>query len=171
MDDLTTLAIAAQGGDDGALRALIRGTQADVWRLAAQMVGRHHADDVTQETFVRAWQALPRYRATASVRTWLLAIARNTAIDAIRAERRRPGTRNEADAVADATDIVGTVALFEGLEHDRRIALYLTQILGLSYAEAAVVVDVPVGTIRSRVARARADLMRALDDESPAAQQ
>jgi RNA polymerase sigma-70 factor (ECF subfamily) len=166
VDDLTRIALAAQAGDDEALSALIRGTQADVWRLCAHLAGRGRADDLTQETFLRAWRALPRYHAESSVRTWLLAIARNTAIDALRAARRRPQTTALLDhsghVEPDATALVATEQLLAALDPDRRTALFLTQILGLSYAEAADICRVPVGTIRSRVARGRDDLAAVL---------
>ncbi|HEY2429293.1 MAG TPA: sigma-70 family RNA polymerase sigma factor [Acidimicrobiales bacterium] len=162
MDDLTRLALAAQAGDDEALAALIRATQADVWRVCAHVAGRQRADDVTQDAFVRAWRSLPRFRADASVRTWLLAVARNTAIDALRNAARRPGTvallELAGEAAADPAGEVTTASLLDGLESDRRTALFLTQLLGLTYAEAAAVCGVPIGTIRSRVARAREDL-------------
>jgi RNA polymerase sigma-70 factor (ECF subfamily) len=168
VDDLTGLVLAAQRGESAALAALIRQAQPDVWRLCSSVAGRHRADDLTQETFVRAWRALPRYEARASGRTWLLAIARNTSIDALRTAQRRPLTTPLQPEVHDhaAPDASGSLATrdaFARLEPDRRTALFLTQVLGLSYAEAAHVCDVPVGTIRSRVWRAREDLAAALE--------
>jgi RNA polymerase sigma-70 factor (ECF subfamily) len=164
MDDLTALAAAAQQGDHDALAALVRRTQADVWRLCAHIAGRERADDLTQETFIRVWRSLPTFEARSGIRTWLLAIARHTAIDGLRAASRRPTVAalpaDDAAAltVASPAGLVTTELLLAGLDPDRRTALWLTQILGLSYEEAATVCDVPVGTIRSRVARARADL-------------
>ncbi len=114
------------------------------------------------------WTALPRaYRQQASVRTWLLAIARNTAIDGLRAASRRPVgvelVEDHAGSVApDPAGLVTTERLLASLPPDRRLALVLTQILGRPYAEAAAVCDVPVGTIRSRVARGRQQLVAAL---------
>jgi len=167
VDEWTTLALAAQGGDQAAFAALVRRSQPDVWRLCAHLAGRRRADDLTQETFLRVWTALPRYRRQASVRTWLLAIARNTAIDALRAASRRPVSVELVDdptasATPDPAGLVTTERLLATLAPDRRLALFLTQILGLSYMEAAAVCDVPVGTIRSRVARARRQLVAAL---------
>jgi RNA polymerase sigma-70 factor (ECF subfamily) len=138
-----------------------------VWRLAAHLVDPDAADDVTQDTFVRAWRALPAFRGDASGRTWLLAIARRACADAVRTRirHRRLTGRVEAEAAVGAEgvgDEAGHLALAElvcHLDPGRREAIVLTQIVGCSYAEAASVCGVPVGTIRSRVARAREDLL------------
>lgn len=164
MDDLTRLLVAARDGDDGALAAAIRKAQPDVWRLVAHLVGRQDADDVTQETFLRAYRALPAFRAEASARTWLLSIARRAAADAIRSARRRRriSARAEAQAVVatpSSGERSGITDLVTRLDSERREAFVLTQVVGCSYAEAAEVCGVPVGTIRSRVARARAELV------------
>src|ERR1700744_5038716 len=76
MDDLTSLARAAGRGDRGALARLVRETQGDVWRLCAHLVDLPSADDLTQDTYLRALGALARFRGDAPVRVWLLAIAR-----------------------------------------------------------------------------------------------
>jgi RNA polymerase sigma-70 factor (ECF subfamily) len=177
--ELEQVAIAAAGGDPLAAAALVRATQSDVWRLCAALGDLDSADDLTQETYLRAFGALHRFEGRSSLRTWLLAIARRVCADAIRSRRRRrlslvrdtddldalsaAGTTGDAvdDAVARGaavTDLLGR------LEPDRREAFVLTQLLGLSYAEAAEVAGCPVGTIRSRVSRARGDLVDALDD-------
>ena len=75
MDELTSLAIAAGHGDRDALARLVRQTQADVWRLCAHLVDPAAADDLTQDTYLRAIPALPRFRGDAPARAWLLAIA------------------------------------------------------------------------------------------------
>jgi RNA polymerase sigma-70 factor (ECF subfamily) len=165
VDDLTGLALAAQAGDDEALTALIRQTQPDVWRFCAHMAGRERADDLTQETFLRAWRGLHRYQARSSVRTWLLTIARNTSVDAIRASVRRPAVTTDVPEPAPEPSpaaLVTTEQVLAGITPDRRTALFLTQILGLSYAEAADVVGVPIGTMRSRVSRGRSELAESL---------
>jgi RNA polymerase sigma-70 factor (ECF subfamily) len=164
MEDLTRLLVAAGAGDRDALEAAVRASQADVWRLARNLVGSDDADDVTQETFVRAWRALPGYRAEASGRTWLLAIARRTCADALRRRyrRRRADRRAPAGPAVEPAADSGVLDLVGALPPDRREAFVLTQLLGCSYAEAAAVCGVPVGTIRSRVARAREDLIGAL---------
>ena len=157
---LNDLALAARDGDRLALSTFVRRTQAEVWRLCRRLGDADTADDLTQDTYARAIRALPTFRGDASARTWLLAIARNVCADAVRANRRR---RRRIDVVAvDVPDPAAADALerlVAGLDHERRAAFVLTQVLGLTYADAAEVCDVPVGTIRSRVARARDDLV------------
>lgn len=169
MDDLTRAALAARDGDQWALHRFVRDSQADVWRLVAHLVDRGSADDLTQQVYERALKALPAFRGDASARTWLLSIARRTCADAIRRRTRRR-IRDErlrilAPERAEPLE-TGSMELDEllaGLDPDRRAAFVLTQLLGYGYAEAAEVCGCPVGTIRSRVARARADLIAAWD--------
>jgi RNA polymerase sigma-70 factor (ECF subfamily) len=167
VDDISRLAFAAAGGDRDAFALFVRRTQADVWRLCARLVDPDAVDDVTQETYLRAAKALPSFRGDGTARAWLLAIARRTAADEVRRRRRRralqarlsahathPGTASESGQV-DLDALIGQ------LTENRRTAFVLTQTLGLSYQEAAEVCGCPVGTIRSRVARARLDLLDA----------
>lgn len=167
MDELTSLAIAAGRGDRGALASLVGETQADVWRLCAHLVDPAAADDLTQDTYLRAIPALPGFRGDAPARTWLLAIARRACAAEIsaRSRDRRLTTRlgaapdrglGQPPAEPGADAVVGE--LLAALQPERRAAFVLTQLLGCSYAEAAAVCGCPVGTIRSRVARAREDL-------------
>lgn len=159
MEELTTLAVAAGRGDRTAVAAFVRRTQPEVWRLCRHLVGAGAADDVTQDTYLRALPALTGFRADASARTWLLGIARRAAADAVRREVRRRSLPSPGDRPGDdPADEVTTVALLDRLDADRREAFVCTQLLGLSYAETAAVTDVAVGTVRSRVARARAEL-------------
>jgi RNA polymerase sigma-70 factor, ECF subfamily len=166
VDDVTRLALAARAGDRVAFAGFVRQTQSDVWRLCAHLVDHASADDLTQETYLRAVTAIGRYRGDASARTWLLSIARRACADAIRTRtrRRRALWRRgvEDEDVASPAGAVELEAVLNGLSADRRTAFVLTQVLGLSYEEAATVVGCPVGTIRSRVARARGDLLDAL---------
>jgi RNA polymerase sigma-70 factor (ECF subfamily) len=166
VDDLTRVLIAARDGDEHALVTGIRQSQADVWRCCAWLVDRDAADDLVQETYLRALRALPAYRAEASGRTWLLAIARRACADALRDRMRRRRQRRRIPAAVvdrpDASRRVELELLVEALDPDRREAFVLTQLIGCSYEEAAAACDVPIGTIRSRVARARADLVAAL---------
>lgn len=87
VDEVTRLAVAARDGDPASLATLVRVTQTDVWRFLAHLSERASADDLTQETYLRALRALPSYRADAPARGWLLAIARRVAADAIRRRR------------------------------------------------------------------------------------
>ena len=166
MDDLTRLALAAGAGDRISQAAFVRRSQGEVWRLCASLVDRASADDLTQDVYVRAIPALATFRGDSSARTWLLSITRHTCADAIRRRTRRRAlaerlARRAADAVVpDPGGSVDLSLLLASLEPDRREAFALTQVLGLTYAEAAEVADCPAGTIRSRVARARADLVQ-----------
>jgi RNA polymerase sigma-70 factor, ECF subfamily len=179
VEDLERLAAAAVDGDPLAAAALVRATQSDVWRLCAALGDRQSADDLTQETYLRAFGSLHRFEGRSSLRTWLLSIARRVCADAVRSRRRRRLTLVREDAELEAlgagsdADQVGEGAavadLLARLDPDRREAFVLTQLLGLPYAQAAEVAGCPVGTIRSRVARARADLVEALGDEAATA--
>jgi RNA polymerase sigma-70 factor (ECF subfamily) len=167
VDELTSLARAAGRGDRAALARLVRQTQADVWRLCAHLVDPASADDLAQETYLRAIPALRKFRGEAPVLIWLLTIARRTCAAEIasRAKHRQLAARLAATPEAamgqhawgpDARALAAS--LLAGLDPDRRAAFVLTQMLGCSYAEAAQICGCPVGTIRSRVARARDDL-------------
>src|SRR5262245_215487 len=164
MDDLTADLLAARAGDRRALTTAIAASQADVWRLCAHLVGREGADDATQDTYMRAVRALPAFRGEATGRTWLLAIARRACADGIRRRvRRRRRDRDERSVVtSDAFDRVRVDGLIARLEGPQREAFVCTQVLGLSYEETAQICAVPIGTIRSRVARARASLVQEL---------
>ena len=170
-DDTTALALAAGRGDRAALAEFIRATQADVWRFVAHQAGRDVADDLTQEIYLRVLEALPGFEGRASARTWLLVIARRVVVDRIRHDASRPRLSGAnwgaiTDSLLAATSQVSALEAEELLGHlepDRREALVLTQLMGFSYAEAAEIAGCPVGTIRSRVARARADLVAAVE--------
>jgi RNA polymerase sigma-70 factor (ECF subfamily) len=164
-DRLASDAQLAGRGDQQAFERVVRATQADVWRWCRHLGRADTADDLVQETYLRAWRALPGFRGEASVRTWLLTIARRTAADQIRSARRRPTIAEMPPPDAGRPDDTGAVdvnMLMAALDDDRRKAVYLTQVLGLSYAEAAAVCGCPTGTIRSRVARARDELVEGL---------
>ena len=171
LDPTTELALLARRGDAAAQAAFVRATQAEVWRFTAALVDPAAADDLTQDTYLRAFQALPAFEGRSTVRTWLLGIARRTCADHLRAvvRRRRLDARLAAQARTDAPHSdpayrLSAQDLLDRLGAERKAAFVLTQVLGLSYAEAAAVEEVPVGTIRSRVARARDDLIHALTD-------
>ncbi|MFI7023040.1 sigma-70 family RNA polymerase sigma factor [Micromonospora sp. NPDC049900] len=177
-DEISGYAFAAGRGDQAAAAAFVCATQHDVRRFLAHLPGVREVDDLVQETYLRAWRALPSFAGRSSARTWLLSIARRVAVDQVRAAVSRPRTANLADwqSAAEATSAGVEAAvdeqvvlrgLLDGLVHERREAFVATQLLGLSYAEAAQVCDVPVGTIRSRVARAREDLVAAMDTATP----
>ena len=171
-DTITNLALAAGRGDRDAANAFIQNTQRDVWRFLVYLAGPSDAEDLTQETFVRALGSAHRFTARSHARTWLLAIARRVAADHFRAAATRPRIADQDWQIAaeqgrtpnlpGIDDTVSINLAVRTLTEDRRDAFVLTQVLGLGYAEAAQVCGCPVGTIRSRVARARRDLVDVL---------
>jgi RNA polymerase sigma-70 factor (ECF subfamily) len=180
-EQTTTLALAGARGDRTALEAWVRATQADVWRFLAHLTNVRLADDLTQETYLRAFTSLPRFAGRSSSRTWLLSIARRVVVDHIRSTNARPRQamlQDDHSTVEHGERDIHPAARFEGmvelelmlaeLDPERREALVLTQYLGMSYAEAAEVCGLPVGTIRSRIARAREDLLRAREENDDA---
>lgn len=165
-DAPTAWALAARDGDPTAQAAFVRSTQAEVWRFTAALVDTAAADDLTQETYLRAFRALPQFEARSSVRTWLLGIARRTCADHLRKTVRQRRLENRLATFGEAgpshpdpAGQVSAIALLSRLNPERREAFVLTQLLGLTYEQAAESLGVPIGTVRSRVARARADLV------------
>jgi RNA polymerase sigma-70 factor (ECF subfamily) len=168
-DDLLPLLEAAREGDDVAVRELVRRTQPMVWRLCHSLGSPGEEEDLVQETFLRALRAIERYRGDAPVLPWLLSIGRHVCADHVRrrVRQRRLADRlmfhAETDRDLDVPNGDASLGeLVDALDPDRRDAFVLTQVVGLSYEEAAATLDCPIGTIRSRVARARADLVTAV---------
>ncbi len=168
MDDTTHLLLAAGTGDLDAFTDFVRATQGDVWRFCAHQVDTQAADDLTQDTYMRVARSMHGFRGDAPARTWLMTIARRVCADHLRGvvRRRRHELPIEPGALAelpaghdDETPTTDLDRLLSSLGPQRREAMVLTQVLGMTYAEAAATAEVPVGTIRSRVARARAELV------------
>lgn len=143
-------------------------------RRFALALSRDHAeaDDLVQEALLRGHERRASFRAGGNLRSWLFAILRNAFID--RKRQRLAETRREAAVTAHAPTAIPAAqeaavrlgqlrAAFLDLPEDQREALSLIAIEGLTYAEAADVAQVPLGTLMSRVARARASL-RAFED-------
>jgi RNA polymerase sigma-70 factor (ECF subfamily) len=162
-DQADQLAVLAAGGDQKAFEQLCAGLVDDIWRYCWSLTGdRDLADDATQETFARATTAIARYRGDAPVRMWLVVLARRSLGATIEATRRAPvPTEPDTVAVADHSLPVEVAALVEALPPDQRQAFVLTQVLGFDYATAAEILEVPIGTVRSRIFRARDALVRA----------
>ncbi len=168
-DPLRALLDAAQEGDDRAVREFVRLTQPLVWRVCSVLGSVGEEEDRVQETYLRALRSASSYRGEAPVRAWLLSIARHVCADHVRrrARHRRLAVRLASAALPDTTpgpemahDLLAT------LLPDQREAFELTQVVGLSYEEAADTIGCPIGTVRSRVARARLallDTVRAAD--------
>ncbi|MFJ3644743.1 sigma-70 family RNA polymerase sigma factor [Streptomyces murinus] len=176
----TAWALAARGGDPDAADHFVRALHADVLRYVTYLSGDPQtAHDLTQDTFARAFGSLHRYEGRASARTWLLSIARRAVADSLRRAAVRPRI---ADTVDWQTAVEGTqprglpgfddgialLDLLETLPDERREAFLLTQVVGLSYEEAAGFTGCPIGTVRSRVSRARATLERVLREAESA---
>ncbi|MFF0224297.1 RNA polymerase sigma factor [Streptomyces sp. NPDC004629] len=172
----TAWALAARGGDPDAADHFVRALHGDVLRYVARLSGDPQtAHDLAQDTFARAFGSLHRYEGRASARTWLLSIARRTVADSLRRAAVRPRIADATDwqTVVERTqpcglpgfdDGVALLDLLETLPEQRREAFVLTQVVGLSYEETAGHVGCPVGTVRSRVSRARATLGRLLQE-------
>jgi RNA polymerase sigma-70 factor (ECF subfamily) len=141
-----------------------------VYRLALQFVrDPATAEDVTQEAFVHAFRSLGRFRGSSKFSTWLFRITRNCAIDAIRRRERRRTYEQAAVApdipVQEPSLRAALEEAIEALPADLREPFVLIEVLGLSYAEASVVLGSPAGTLKSRMHRARRFLMEALEGE------
>ncbi|MFI1828472.1 sigma-70 family RNA polymerase sigma factor [Streptomyces sp. NPDC020412] len=175
--------MAAGGGDRRATELFVEATYEDVRRFLVHLTTDvPGADDLAQETYLRALTSLSGFAGRSCARTWLLAIARRVVVDGIRRAAARPRIADTADDWVGAADRAGSGRLHlpgfdesvafmdavEALEPGRRQAFVLTRLLGLSYGEAAEVLGCPVGTIRSRVARARRELAAVWLDERAA---
>jgi RNA polymerase sigma-70 factor (ECF subfamily) len=175
-DSITAWALAARSGDPDAVDLFVRALHRDVRHYVTYLgADPQSADDLTQDTFLRALGSLHRFEGRSSARTWLLSIARRAVIDSIRYSSSRPRLSDTDDwqSAAERTqpcdlpgfdDGVALTELLDTLPDDRREAFVLTQMVGLPYAEAALVSDCPIGTVRSRVARARTSLIAWLDE-------
>ncbi len=178
-----------QSGDKAAFDLLVIKYQHKIIKLVSRFV-REPSDalDVTQDAFIKAYRALPNFRGDSAFYTWLYRIASNTAKNFLASQRRRLGdvaidseevmSREEAlglDDVATPENILVKDevqhAVFETIENlpdDLRTALTLREFDGLSYEEIAEVMECPVGTVRSRIFRAReavSEKLRALSGE------
>lgn len=164
--DLNPLMRQAATGDAAAFERLVALTHPDVWRLCAYLVDRATADDLSQETYLRAYRSLSSFRGDAPARAWLLTIARRACAAEIDARTRRRElaltVRPPLVPRTEFADEVTTRLLVEALSPERRVAFVLTQVIGCDYAEAAAICGCPIGTIRSRVARSRDDLIKAM---------
>jgi RNA polymerase sigma-70 factor, ECF subfamily len=164
-DPTRALLDAAIEGDGVALAELVRQTQPIVWSVCRALGTPGEEADLVQETYLRAVRSLGSYRGEAPPRAWLLSIARHVCADHVRRRRRQRRLLDKLERHAEAGDVAPVDSvddLLAGLHPDRREAFVLTQYAGLGYDEAAAVVGCPIGTIRSRVSRARADLLAAI---------
>jgi RNA polymerase sigma-70 factor (ECF subfamily) len=163
---------AARAGDRTAYSILVRRHQAALHRHLVRMVlSPDDALDLTQEAFVRAWQALPQFEPGAQFRTWLFRIASNAALDLIRRrktvefvplddafEAADPAAGPERQAEA-AQELRGLEAALARLTPEHREVLLLREVEEMSYEEIGRVLSLSEGTVKSRLARARAALI------------
>jgi RNA polymerase sigma-70 factor (ECF subfamily) len=169
---------AAQGGDSRAFAEIVHRYQRAVYRVAYGFArSPADADDLAQETFVRAYRAIGRFRAGEPLYPWLARIATNLALSLLRSRRRRPETPLEplvdagrqwgagGDPVEDAArreHYLHLQAALAELRPEHQAVLVLRVVEDLSYEEIAHTLNVPVGTVMSRLSRARAELRTAL---------
>lgn len=161
----------AREGDAEVFAQAFESLRGTVFAVAARLVGSDDADDVTMETFLRAWQGVRHFDGRSSLKSWLYRIAHNCAIDAIRRRERRREVRPAPDdeghdaleEVADAAAPHPARALESGerrremeealrqLPHEHRVTLMLRYSDELSYGEIAAATGVPIGTVMSRL--------------------
>lgn len=184
-DEEAALVGRARGGDEAAFEELVRRHEGEVYRLCRRMLGsREDALDAAQDTFVRVFRALPKFRGEASFRTWLYGIALNVCRNALASAPRRAAARSlPLDADPDGEDQPLVLPdgrgdpersaygrqLGEALERalarlsrEHREVLLLRQMEALEYEEMAAVLGCRLGTVKSRLARARAALLAEL---------
>ncbi len=165
----------AQQGDKRAFELLVRKYQYKIIQLVSRLVGDADAPDVAQETFIKAWRALKGFQGNSAFYTWLYRIGINTAKNHLVARHRRPSNQDidvddaeqfghtaqmsdvdTPEALLLSDEIKQTVgAAIAKLPPDLRQAITLRELEGLSYEEIAEVMDCPIGTVRSRIFRAR----------------
>jgi RNA polymerase sigma-70 factor (ECF subfamily) len=166
------LVAAAQAGDTDAVEALVRRYQTRIFNFALAMTGSAaDADDLAQETFIRAFRGLHRFRGDSSFKNWLYRIAANAAATLRGSQQRRSPVweaRVEADDVAErhmaargesaewrAIRRQAIDRALAALPPDLRVAVVLRDVEGLDYKEIAAATGAPIGTVESRIFRAR----------------
>jgi RNA polymerase sigma-70 factor (ECF subfamily) len=163
-------------GDLSAFEEVVERHRGIVFRVAARIVGPDDAEDVSQDTFLRAFHRLDQFQGTAAFRTWLLQIAQNTALNAVAWSRRRPTAPAEESAeTPDRDPVRQPVTQLERRERQQRLELklralrpeyrslvVLRDLEGLSYSEIAGVLEMPLGSVKGRLHRARDELIELL---------
>jgi RNA polymerase sigma-70 factor, ECF subfamily len=177
VDDDQGLVAAAQAGDRRALDTLLRRHYDRIHAVCRRIAGStRDADDAAQEAMIGIVRGLPRFDGRAKFSTWAYRIATNAALDELRRRKRRPALAVVADEddradradplaarlVERAVDRLAIDAALDELPEDFRTAVVLRDVADLDYAEIAVALGVPVGTVKSRIARGRALLADAL---------
>lgn len=173
LDDEARLLDAARAGDRRAIERLLRIHQPQVHAVCRRITGNDaDALDATQEALIAIVRGLPRFDGRARLSTWIYRIATNASLDELRRRKRRPlvglpehdgttidpadaSTPDPGDAVGDRDEVDAALAQ---LAPDFRAAVVLRDLCQLDYAEIADVLEIPAGTVRSRIARGRAQL-------------
>ena len=176
--DDAVLVAACQKGDEKAFGELVRRYQRAVHRLAWSLTrNASDADDLAQETFFRAWGAIGRFELGQPLYPWLARIVTNQAFSLFRHRKRRPETSIEplveagqqwgmeddpAEHTADAERDTQLRACFGELQPEHQAVLALRAVQDLSYEEIASALSIPIGTVMSRLSRARGELKKRL---------
>lgn len=163
-DAATRALLAAQDGDPAGFERFVQLTLLDVTRYCRYLGSSDTYEDLVQETYLKALRSLAGYRHESPALRWLLTIARRSCADAIEQRRRANRTALTHPPAHDHAAATDLALLLDSLTDEQRTAFVLTQLLGYGYDEAAMLCECPVGTIRSRVARARATLSAHIND-------
>lgn len=161
---------AAAKGDHVAFAQLVRAHQGQVWRFLSHLLGDPSlAEDVTQETFLKVYKKLDSFQFRSRFSTWVLAIARNAGVDALRRNRRKR-VDLDVDQLDDPLARSSPTRLeletaIASLAPKLREAFLLVEVMGLSYDEVARILGVPIGTVKSRLYHARRHLVEWLRDD------
>jgi RNA polymerase sigma-70 factor (ECF subfamily) len=173
----------AQEGDVASFEVLVRRYQGPVFRLGQRMLAdRGDAEDMVQDTFVMVWRRLPTLVDAESFRSWVYQIATRRCLNVLRARDRRPSTPTETDdleaaqavthrsAVDDpaaaaerSAQLSGLDAVLQTLPAEQRACWVLREMHELTYPEIAYATHLPVSTVRGRIARARQNLVKGMD--------
>ncbi len=174
-----TLIAQSRAGDLDSFNAIVDMYQGQVYGVALRMVrDAALAEDLAQEAFISAYRNLNQYRG-GSFKAWLLRITRNATLDALRKSQRRPSESLDENMIAFEAELVSPEAtpdeavlnaelgdhikdVMADLHPDQRMALVLIDVEGLSYEEAAETMAVSIGTVKSRLSRARGRMREAL---------
>ena len=180
--DDDTLVAAAQTGDRAALEALLRRHYDRVHAVCRRIAGpTRDADDATQEAMISIVRGITRFDRRSAFSTWIYRIATNAALDELRRRQRRPALHVVADEAPEVVDplaerrvdgVVDRLSIDDALAalpDDFRAAVVLRDVADLDYAEIADVLGVPVGTVKSRIARGRGQLADLLGNQEPGA--
>jgi RNA polymerase sigma-70 factor (ECF subfamily) len=187
LDDEQLLAVYADASRptaerQGAFQLLVERYRRRVFGVCVRVLGSpEDAEDAVQDTFVRLARHAASFRGESKLSTWLYRVARNAATDRVRYEARRPSTPVDdlsrlaeapvaEDVVAARTTALSIQQALEHLDDDTRTMVLLVSVDGWSYQQVADAMDLPVGTVKSRVSRARVrlgELLRDPDDDDP----